>query len=205
VFLTGCAKMKTMFTSPRILFLLLLPCLVVSLMAQDAFPPTTLARQEAAATMKPFPQNGIVMLKTIAGDFASNESAAIGKYSGHRITVVGRIANLDKGSGEDTAFIVTLQDASANLPSVKAKFLPGSIPENSEIEISQDGLQAILLKRNNRGMILERRPYLSVDQRIGITGDFEGLQVGDIVLSGCELASKNKIREAGKKPLGTAD
>jgi tRNA_anti-like len=170
------------------------------LLAQDAgnFAPPTLSREEAKATMKRLPANGIVPLKTIAGDFAANEVAAAAKYSGHRITVVGRIASLGKGSGENTDLVVTLQDASGNLPPVKAKFNAGFLPQNSEIEISADGSQATLLKRDRSGMILGRQTYLSVDQRLGITGDFKEIHVGDIVLTGCKLASKAKLRQAEK-------
>ena len=186
----------------RFLGCLMLPFLAISLQGQGVqgtFAPTTIARQEAEATMKPLPENGVVMLKTIAGDFASNAVAASAKYSGHRITVVGRIAAVEKGSGEDTALVVTMQDPSEHLPAVKAKFLSGAIPQNSEIDISEDGSQAVLLKRDRRGMILGRRPYLSVDQRIRVRGDLKELQVGDIVLTDCSLASRTKPRDMGRK------
>lgn len=191
--------MFAMIPSKRLLLLTLsLGC--CSLRAQDpgAVAPSTLSREEARATMKRLPASGIVPLKTIAGDFASNAVAANAKYSGHRITVIGRIASLGKGSGETTELEVTLQDASGNLPPVKGKFEEGSLPQNSEIELSGDGSQAVLIKRDRYGMILGRQAYLSVGQRVGITGDFKEIRVGDIVLTACKLASKAKLREEEK-------
>jgi len=115
--------------------------------------------------------------------------AASGKYSKRRITVLGRIASLRKGHGYNKALVVTLQDRSASLPAVKAEFLSGSIPENSEFDVSGEGGQATLLRRDRYGMILSRTPYLSVGQKVEISGFVKGLDVGDIVLSDCRLGT----------------
>jgi hypothetical protein len=177
-------------------FLLILPLLVSSLVAQADFPTTTIAQQQAAAYLKPLPDNGVVPLSVIAGDFASNQTAAIGKYNGQRITVIGRIASLSQGNSEKKVLVVTLQDAGATLPAVKAEFLLGSLPENSELEISQDGSMATMIKRDRTGVILSRQPYLSVDQRVAIKGSYKEIRVGDIVLTDCKLEPKSKVREA---------
>jgi hypothetical protein len=179
----------------QVLMLLMLCCLSAALSAQGIFAPTEMARKEAESYLKPLPGNGVVPLKTIAGDFASNQMAASGKYSDRRITVIGRIAKLSKGSGDNKVLIVTLQDASANLPAVKGEFLSGTIPQNSELEISGDGSSAVLLSRDRSGMILGRKPYLSLGQRVGLKGSFKEIQVGDIVLTDCALVSKQKLKE----------
>lgn len=183
-----------MSTPRRLLPVLLLPLAAISLSAQnDLFAPTKIARMDAAAYLQPLPANGVVPLNVIAGDFATNAPAAMGKYSNQRLTVIGRISALGKG-GENKVLVVTLQDAGATLPAVKGNFLPGSIPENSEIQISSDGMQAVLLRRDRSGNILGREPYLSVDQRVGIKGDFKEQKVGDIVLTACKLVPKEKLR-----------
>ena len=175
--------------------LLMMPLLVVPAMAQSTFPNTVIAQKDAAAYLKPFPANGVVPLAVIAGDFATNETAAIGKYNGQRITVIGRIAALSKSSSENKVMVVTLQDAAASQPAVKGDFLVGSIPENSEIQISSDGSMATLVRRDRTGVILSQDPYLSVDQRVGLKGDFKELKVGDIVLTACKLVPKERLHE----------
>ncbi len=176
--------------------LLLSICLVSaeSLIAQD-FPATTIARQDAAAYLKPLNQRGVVRLKTIAGDFAANQTAAIGKYSGHRITVIGRIAHLSKGESENKVMVVTLQDAARSLPAVKAEFLMGALPKNSELQVSQDGSVANLIRRDRSGMILSQGPYLSLDQIVAIKGNYKELNVGNIVLTDCKIIPKERLHE----------
>ena len=181
------------------LLLLFLFLLAAPLGAQDTFAPTTIARQQAAAYLKPFPENGVVPLDVIAGDFATNETAALGKYSGQRMTVIGRIAALSQGDSENKILVVTLQGRDASQPAVKAQFLFGSIPENSELEFSNDGTMVTMLKRDRTGVILGREPYLSVDQKVGIKGSFKNLSVGDIVLTDCKLVPKEKLRELTEK------
>jgi hypothetical protein len=183
--------------SPRIILLLL--ALVAPLEAQDIYAPTKIARLDAASSLQPLPKNGVVSIKTIAGDFATDGTAASGKYGNRRITVIGRIAAINNGNSENKILVVTLQDASASLPAVKCDFLFGSIPQNSSIEVSDDGSQAFLLRRDGIGNILSRNPYLSVDQKVAIKGDFKELKVGNIVLTACKLLSpeKRKILESG--------
>ena len=177
-----------------LLFLAIILMPVASCMAQD-FPVSTTARQDAAAYLKPLNKRGVVRLKTIAGDFATNQVASIGKYSGNRITVIGRISHLSQGQSENKVLVVTLQDAGVSLPAVKAEFLPGSIPENSSIQISQDGSTANLIRRDRTGNILGSSPYLSVDQTVGIKGDYKEVRVGDIVLTACKLIPKERLHE----------
>jgi tRNA_anti-like len=177
-------------TPRHILFLLTLPLLSsATLSAQQAFPVSKVDRMDASS-LAPLPANGVVPLKVIAGDFAANQQGAVGKYSGQRITVVGRIAALSNPSSENKVLSVTLQDATGNLPAVKAEFLYGSIPQNSEIQVSPDGAQATLVRRDRSGNILSQDTYLSVGQKVAIKGDFKELKVGDIVLTACKLTRK---------------
>jgi hypothetical protein len=44
-------------------------------------------------------------------------------------------------------------------------------------------------------VILSQEPYLSVDQQVGLKGDFKELKVGDIVLTACKLVPKEKLHE----------
>ena len=178
-----------------VLPVLMVPVLMVPVLAQNNFPTTVIAQKDAAAYLKPFPASGVVPLAVIAGDFASNETAAIGKYNGQRITVIGRVAAISQGSSENKVMVVTLQDAAASQPAVKGEFLFGSFPENSEIQVSSDGSMATLVRRDRAGVILSQEPYLSVDQQVGLKGDFKELKVGDIVLTACKLVPKEKLHE----------
>jgi hypothetical protein len=184
-----------MATPHKLLILSLILASVPPLVAQDVLPPTSLAKQDAAAYLKPLNQRGVVRLKTIAGDFSTNQVAAIGKYAGHMITVIGRVAHISQGESENKVLVVTLQDPSASLPAVKGEFLPGSIPENSEIQVSEDGSTATIVHRNARGVILKQDTYLSVDQTVAIKGNYKELKVGDIILTDCKLIPKERLHE----------
>ena len=182
-----------MLPSLRLLLLASLAFLPVRLLALDPLPVTQIQSMQAAS-LAPLPDNGVVPLAVIAGDFASNQQEALGKYGGQRFTVIGRVAALSQGSSENRILMVTLQDPSAAQPAVKAQFLAGAIPENSEIEISSDGTMATILRRDRSGNILSRSSYLNVDQRVAIKGSFKGLKVGDIVLTDCKLEPKGKFQ-----------
>ena len=179
-----------MFPVRSALPLLLLGALPLS--AQQ-FPVTKTAAMEAQAYLAPLPANGVVSLATIAGDFAKNPTAAIGKYSGRRITVIGRIAKLGQGQSENVSLTVTLQDPAASLPAVKAKFSSGSIAQNSEFELSPNGSNITILSRGRYGNIEGRRPYLAVDQEVAIKGDFKEQKVGDIILTNCRMIPKEEM------------
>jgi hypothetical protein len=181
--------MNIRFKFPLLLSLFLASSLPLG--AQN-FPVSKIEKMDAASYLKPLPQNGVVQLKEIASDFATNSDAAIGKYSGRRITVIGRVSALSNGNGENKVLVVTLQGTSGDLPAVKADFLYGSIPENSEIQISNDGSSATIVHRDRRGDILSQDTYLNVDQNIAIEGTFKEVKVGDIVLTACNFASKGK-------------
>jgi hypothetical protein len=186
---------------PRTLTLFsILLAVSLSLHAQDGiYAPTKIAQMDAAAYLQPLPANHVIPLQTIASDFASNAVAAVGKYGGQRITVIGRISAISKSQSENKVMSVTLQGAGASLPAVKAEFLAGSIPVNSEIQVSEDGSSATLVTRDPSGVILSQNPFLSVDQRVGIKGDFKEQKVGDIILTDCALVPKEKLRELGIK------
>jgi hypothetical protein len=149
---------------------------------------------EAAAYLQPLPRDGVVAYKTIASDFAMNQTAASGKYAGRRITVVGRVAAVSPSSSENKVLVVTIQGASAKFPAVKCNFLFGAIPQNSAIEVSGDGSQASLVRRDRSGQILGRDVYLSVGQKVAIRGEFKGQSVGDIVLTACKLLPSDRIK-----------
>ena len=184
-----------MATPSRLLLLSLILGSIVPLPAQDVLPPTTMATQEATAYLKPLNKRGVVHYKTIATDFNTNQVAAIGKYAGKRITVIGRVAHLSQGESENKALVVTLQDASASLPAVKGIILAGSIPQNSEIQVSPDGSTATMVNRDGSGNIVSQNTYLTVDQTVGIKGDYKELKVGDIVLTDCKIIPKDRLHE----------
>ena len=185
-----------MFPFRSFLFLLFLAAIPLS--AQN-FPVTKTAAMDAQAYLTPLPENGVVALATIAGDFAKNPTAAVGKYSGRRITVIGRIAKLGQGQSENVVLTVTLQDPAASLPAVKAKFSSGSIAENSEYELSPDGSNITILSRSRSGNIEGHRPYLSVDQQVAIKGDFKEQRVGDIILTNCRMLPKGEMHALRQK------
>lgn len=180
-----------MTIAPRTLLVLALLLPAAALRADnELYAPTKAARLEAEAYLAPFPKGGVVPYKVIAGDFAQNQTAAIGKYSGRRVAVEGRISGIKKSGGENKIFVVTLRDSSGNLPAVKADFLFGSLPENSEIQVNDDGSQAQLVRRDRSGTILSQDPYLLVGQKVTIKGEFKQLRAGEIVLTACELKRK---------------
>jgi hypothetical protein len=175
---------------PFVLPVLVLALAPFTLSAQDAFPVSKVQKMEAS-TLAPLPENGVVPLKVIAGDFAADQNAAVGKYTGRRITVVGRVSAVSNPSSENKVLTVTLQDASASLPAVKANFLYGAIPVNSEIQVDDnDGTVANLVRRDSAGNILSTDPYISVGQKVAIKGDFKELKVGDIILTACKKVPK---------------
>jgi len=182
------------FSRKSLFFLTLLFVPAFSLVAQD-FPATKIAKMDAASYLQPLPENRVVPLKVIATDFATHPDAAIGKYSGKRITVIGRVSALSNGNSENKVLVVTLQGASGNLPAVKADFLYGSIPDSSEIQISSDGSAATIVHRDRSGNILSQGTYLSIDQKVAIKGTFKEVKVGDIVLTACKLVPKDRSSE----------
>lgn len=177
------------------LFSSLIVCAVATISAQDLSAPSVIAKQDAAAYLKPLNKRGVVRFKTIAGDFATNQVAAIGKYSGHRITVIGRVAHLGNGNSENKVLVVTLQDSAASLPAVKAQFLAGTIPVNSEIQITPDGSMATLLRRDSKGDILSQNTFLTADQTVAIKGNYKELKSGDIILTDCKIIPKERLHE----------
>lgn len=188
-----------MFGMRKLSFALFAPALaMLPVHAEDVYAPSTTALMDAASYLQPLPRDGVVAYKTIAGDFAANQSAASGKYGGRRITVIGRVSSLSPSSGENKVLVVRLQGAKADLPAVKCDFLFGAIPPNSSIEVSGDGSQASLLRRDRSGEILGRDVYLSVGQKVAIKGEFKGQSVGDIVLTACKLESREKLHSLGK-------
>lgn len=174
---------------PFVLPVLLLALAPFSMNAQDAFPVSKVQKMEASS-LAPLPANGVVPLKVIAGDFAADQNAAFGKYSGRRITVVGRVSAVSNPSSENKVLTVTLQDASASQPAVKAEFLYGAIPVNSEIQVDDGGGVANIVRRDRSGNILSQEPYVSVGQKVAIKGDFKELKVGDIILTACKIVPK---------------
>jgi hypothetical protein len=172
-----------------LLTVLLLPLASVPLLAQDSFPVSKAEKMESSS-LKPIPSSGVVPLQVIAGDFAADQNAAVGKYSGRRITVVGRVSAVSNPSSENKVLTVTLQDASASLPAVKAEFLYGSIPVNSEIQVDDNGVVANIVRRDRSGSILSQEPYISVGQKVAIKGDFKEMKVGDIILTACKKVPK---------------
>ena len=154
-----------------------------------------LLAQDAASALEPLNQQRVVRLKTIATDFANNPVAAIAKYSDRRITVIGRIDHLGQGTGENVVLVVTLQNAGSSLPAVKCQFISGSLPHNSEIQLSTDHLSAQLIRRNASGIILSQNTYLSADQKVAIKGSFKEIKVGDVVLTNCKIVPKERQHE----------
>ncbi len=185
-------------TSRTLLILTSLLLATVPLGAQG-FPTTKIAKMDAAFSLQSLPNNHVVPLNIIAGDFAKNQEAALGKYNGQRITVIGRISALSQGSSENKVLVVTLQDPSANLPAVRGDFLFGSIPLNSEIQVAADSSMATIVHRDGSGNILSQQPYLAVDQRVGLKGNFKELKAGDIVLTDCKLISKQQLHQLESK------
>ena len=175
---------------PSVLPVLLLVVAPSLLKSQDAFPVSQVQKMEASS-LSPLPSDGVVPLKVIAGDFAADQNAAVGKYSGRRITVVGRVSAVSNPSSENKVLTVTLQDPSASQPAVKAEFLYGAIPVNSEIQVDDNnGAVANLVRRDSAGNILSTEPYISVGQKVAIKGDFKELKVGDIILTACKKVPK---------------
>jgi hypothetical protein len=156
-----------------------------------------LAQDNQPAPLIPLPANGLVSLETITGDFRNSPDAATNKYQGNLLIVYGRVGQLKTPGGENPHSVldVYLQDEKNASPDVKAVFQQDALPENTSLDVSGDGSQAILFVRRGNDVIRRQEPFITVNQQIAVQGSFKELMAGDIKLENCTLVSPERLRE----------
>jgi hypothetical protein len=148
------------------------------------------------AQLAPLPPDGFVTLEQILGDFASQQTAAVQKYQGMRVTVYGRVGQVgvdDDLDGDPLA--VYMQMAQNPTPDVKAVFADDDVPQSAELEVSDDQSQAIAFHRDMDGNIVSQRPFVVVGENVAITGTFDNFEAGDIVLKNCRKLGPERLTE----------
>jgi hypothetical protein len=108
------------------------------------------------------------------------------KYQGQRILVYGRVGQIEKSDdSEGNPLTVYLQLAQNPTPDVKCVFGIADIPrreQDAQVQVSDDGTEAVIAHRNEEGNINWQRPYMEEGQTVGIRGTFDNFVAGDIVL-----------------------
>lgn len=147
---------------------------------------STTALFAQAPALTPLPPDGFVTLDQIVSDFSTQPDAALKKYQGQRILVYGRVGQVEKSDdSEGNPLTVYLQLAQNPTPDVKCVFGISDIPragQNAQVQVSEDGTEAVLAHRNEEGTINWQRPFIEEGQNVGIRGTFDNFVAGDIVL-----------------------
>src|SRR5262249_46584824 len=121
------------------------------------------------------------------------------KYQGQRILVYGRIGQVAQANdSEGNPLNVFLQLANNPTPDVKCIFTLADIPgwaQDAEIQIPDDGSQAVIARRNRDGNVSRERPFVVVGQNVGIHGTFDRFEAGDVVLKDAKKVAPEKLME----------
>lgn len=140
----------------------------------------------AQAPLAPLPPDGFVTLEQIVNEFSTQPDAALKKYQGQRVLVYGRVGQVEKSDdSEGNPLTVFLQLAQNPTPDVKCVFGISAIPkreQDAQVEVSEDGTEAVIAHRNEEGNINWQRPFIEEGQNVGIRGTFDNFVAGDIIL-----------------------
>ena len=163
--------------------------------------PAVCAMAQNAPKLKPLPQNGFVTLKELVSDFQTAPDAAQKKYVGRELIVYGRVGKLSSPNDNgDGVLVVYLQERETSNPDVKADFAMDDLPPNSSMEVSSNHTQAMIMRRARHSQeVRATRPYISVDENIGICGSCTGVEMGDVVLKNCHKVFPRRIKALLKK------
>lgn len=150
---------------------------------------TTAGLFAQAPALPALPPDGFVTLDQVVSDFSSQPDAALKKYQGQRVLVYGRVGQVKKSDdSEGNPLTVFLQQAANPTPDVKCVFETNAIPkreQDAQVEISDDGTEAVIAHRNQEGNISWQRPFIEEGQNVGIRGTFDNFVAGDVVLKEC--------------------
>lgn len=129
-------------------------------------------------------QDAPVDWKTLASEFQQDEAAAEAKYQGRMITVVGPVSGIADGdmTVDDPSVAITLSTEDGPGPDVKCLFETADLPVNSGLDVSGDGSEVTLLRRDDIGNVVSKETFAQTGQQVTVTGTFFGYQGGEIVL-----------------------
>lgn len=149
--------------------------------------------------LPPLPPDGFVTLQQIVGDFTAQPQAALQKYQGQRVLVYGRVGQVAQANdSEGNPLNVFLQLPNNPTPDVKCVFTLADIPgwaQDAEVQIPDDGSQAVIARRNQEGNVTREKPFVVVGQNVGIHGTFDRFEAGDVVLKDAKKAGPEKLAE----------
>lgn len=154
------------------------------------FPSLLLNAQETApspAGLEPLPEDGAVTLEQIVSDFRTDPVAADKKYGGNQITVTGRVGDVENAMEAGYVLAVYLQEYENTTPDVKCLFARSALPEGATVSVDDTTNQALLTGDGFAGPSDEQQAFVSVDQKVSITGDYDQFIAGNIVLKNCTL------------------
>ena len=133
----------------------------------------------------------VIPYAELAGEFAANSTAADQKYQGQYLTVRARVVSLSQDGGAGSPLSAVFGAPDNDSFQIKADFSLDTLgPDWASISISDDGTQAMLVRRNREGEILENRPLLIVGEERTISGSYQGYVAGDMILRDASLRKK---------------
>jgi hypothetical protein len=143
-----------------------------------------------AASSLALAQTPAVDWKTVATEFAEDAAAAQAKYQDQALTVTGPVSAIAAGDMTvgNPSVAVTLSAENGPAADVKCLFENMDLEPNTEIQVPDDGSEALLIKRDSAGNITSSSPIFTVGQQVTVTGDYIDFSAGDVVLRHCRLA-----------------
>lgn len=149
-----------------------------------------LMAQDSGA-LSPLPPDGFVTLEQITKDFAgADDTAALQKYNGMRITVYGRVGQVTQSNDEDgDPLVVFLQNANNPTPDVKCVFNAAGVPQGGTVVVENNDNEADFYKHRrdiwHDELTPSETPIDITGQMAAIRGTFDNFVAGDIILREC--------------------
>lgn len=152
--------------------------------------------------LKPLPPDGFVTLEQVRKDFTENPSAAMAKYNGMRVTVYGRVGQVEQSADmEGDPMTVYLQNANNITPDVKCVFNQAGVPQDGQVVVQNSGREADDYKPTRRldtdwgaGEGLPKvTPVIIEGQMVAISGTYDNFVAGDVVLTNCQQVPQGKL------------
>jgi hypothetical protein len=133
----------------------------------------------------------VIPFSELAAEFNANSTAADQKYQGQYLKVRGRVASLSQDGGAGSPLSAILSAPDNDSFQIRADFSLDTLGADwASISISDDGTQAVLVRRNREGTILENRPFLVVGEERVVAGSYQGFVAGAMVLRDARLVKK---------------
>ena len=161
---------------------------------------TGVMQAQEAAALKPLPPDGFVTLQEIVSDFSTNETAAMQKYNGMRITVYGRVGQVTQSYDEDgDPLVVYLQLPNNPTPDVKCVFNTAGVPQGGTVVVENNNQEADFYRHRRDRWDNELTPAESpidiTGQMAGIVGTFDNFEAGDIILRECRRLREQPLMQ----------